>query len=126
MKESGIDVNCQVHRRDNQMKWIGVIGVFFMLNLLGLPASSAEGEKALGKDVPRLTLEEVASLARNTAKVTLGEKMTGYALQEVAFQPKYSRWRASFEEKGPPYSFDGCFKVFVDNQTRETEFQSCP
>ncbi len=126
MNEKSIGVDCQVRRRDNEKKWMGIIGVFFMLSLLGLPASPAEREQASGKNIPRLTLEEAASLAQNTAKRTVGEKMNRYVLQEVEFQPKYGRWRASFEEKGPPYSFDGCFRIFVNDQTRETEFQSCP
>ncbi len=69
-----------------------------------------------------LAIEEAAALARSAARIKVGEKMKEYVLHVVEFQPKYGRWRASFEEKEPSHTFDNCFKVFVDDHTKETEF----
>jgi len=73
-----------------------------------------------------LTIEEVLSIARETAKRIVGGEMNEYFVESVTYQVKYRNWRVRFEEKGPSLSFDGCFKVFVDDTTKESEFRACP
>ena len=93
----------------------------------GTPAArpSAQSETS-GRRAPSLDVVEAVAIAKAAAAQAMGEKMKGYVLVEVAFEGKYQRWRTFFDEKGPTYSFDGCFTVFVNDQTKETELQTCP
>lgn len=73
----------------------------------------------------RLDEASVIEMAKRTAVAT-GVKLERYTLDEVSFEFHYRTWTVSFDEKGPPYSFDGCFRVIVNDQTREAEFHACP
>ncbi len=125
MNEKNTGANCPVHHRGSRKSWLGLIAALCSLSLLGLASSPSEREQGSAK-APMLMLEEAAAAARSAAKIKVGEKMNRYVLQEVKFQPEQGRWRAFFEEKEPPYTYDSCFKVFVNDHTKETEFQACP
>ena len=105
---------------------VGIISVFVVLCFVGQIAVALSQGKLPPNDAPKLKQEEVRALAQTSAKAVVGEKIDRYVLEEIVFQPKYNRWRVFFEEKGPPYSFDSCFKIFVDDETRKTEFDACP
>lgn len=126
MHEKNIEADCLDLRRGSGKTWLGILAVFCTLSLLGLASSPPEREVESAKTTPLLALEEAAAAARSAAKGKVGEKMNRYVLQEVAFQSKHGRWRAFFEAKEPPYTYDSCFKVFVNDRTKETEFQACP
>lgn len=126
MNEKNTEADCQGRRLGSERNWLGIITVLCLLSILGLASSPPEREPESEKKAPMLALEEAAAAARSAAKLKVGGKMNRYVLQEVEFQPKHGRWRAFFEEKEPPYTYDSCFKVFVNDQTKETEFQACP
>lgn len=125
MNERNIGANCLALYPDRRIGWFVAIAIFGALSFLGLTSSPPE-RAAESVTAPVLTVEEVAAAARRAAKVKLGEKMSRYVLHSVEFQPKYRRWRVSFEEKELPSTYDSCFKVFVNDHTKETEFQACP
>jgi hypothetical protein len=67
----------------------------------------------------------VIGIANHTA-VAKGVKLERYNLENVSFEFIDRTWTIFFDEKKSPYSFDGCFRVLVNDRTGESEFRACP
>ena len=105
---------------------LDVMSVIVAMCFVSQIAAALSQEKPVPKATPKLKQEEVIALAQVAARDVVGEKIDQYVLVNTEFIPTYKEWRVVFDEKGPALSFDGCFKIFVDDETRKTRFQSCP
>ena len=105
---------------------LGTTSAFAVLCFVSQMAVALSQEKSAPNAAPELKQEEVIALAQAAAKDVVGEKLDQYVLKETEFIAKYKEWRVFFDEKGPALSFDGCFTIFVDDETRKTMFRACP
>lgn len=118
--------NYPVLRRQFQGKCAFILCVLLASSVMHSMPVEADSDGSSAESSPIVKLEEAVSLARQEAARIVGKDIDRYVMTEVKFQPKYVRWRAFFEAKEPPYTYDSCFKVFVNDHTKETEFQACP
>ena len=73
----------------------------------------------------RMDQTSVIKIAKRTA-VAKVENLDHYHMEKVSFEFTSSSWTVFFIEKEPAYSFDGCFRVEVDDKTGKSEFRACP
>jgi hypothetical protein len=71
----------------------------------------------------RMDQASVVELARRAA-LSREVDLNRYELRDVSFEFFHHRWTVSFDEKS--LSFDGCFHIFVDDETGQSEFRACP
>ena len=71
----------------------------------------------------RMDQASVVEVARRVAR-SKDIDLDRYELPDVSFEFLHHRWTVAFDEKS--LSFDGCFHIFVNDETGSSEFRACP
>src|SRR5687767_9172990 len=83
-----------------------------------------ERSKSIPEDcTTRMEQSSVIEIAKRAA-LSKGVELERYDLRDLSFEFLNHRWTVSFDEKS--LSFDGCFHIFVDDDTGSSEFRACP
>lgn len=74
---------------------------------------------------PALSQAEVIKIAKAEARKELGKRFDDYAIKSVIFESSTGLWSVTFDRNQAHRSPESCVVVFVHDQDKTAEVQSC-
>ena len=75
---------------------------------------------------PRLDITNAINLALERARKERADEVKEFFVRMAEFDAMSRRWNVVFQGREARLEFESCFRIFVDDTTRATEYRACP